>query len=753
MLVYARRLSIRLAAAAILVVSIAAFLSASILSAVIKENARGVLPPSLTAPHYGSTVSRFLSWNGDIISEFASSSRIYAPLNKIPPLLQQAFISAEDRNFWHHNGVDFAAIVRAGFTDLMRHSSGRRRIGASTITQQVVKNLTNDNRPTMQRKIREAIQAIELEKQVGKKAILEAYLNDIYLGHGAYGVAAAAKIYFNKDIGNLSDADVAFLAALPKGPTIYDPTRNPGPTAARREYVLTRMLSDGVIDRGRWEVAAKVPLPAPASSSLGGVATDYYQEEVRREVTAALGTDALYNHGLTVKTGLDPRLQELAEKSLRDGLIAYDRRHGWRGPVGRLRDTTDFSDRASWLPALLAVGPAPLQTWHMAVVLSSNGGGAQLGLDTGDVRYLSWDGMAWVGHPAAGRNQKGVQSYLRPGDIIPIEIRGNAVELMQLPAVQGSILAMDIRTGRIFAMSGGFSYDLSPFNRATQSMRQPGSTFKPFIYLTAFENGWSPTSNVLDSPISLDVGPNAPRWTPASDGDSGWGLITARKALEFSRNFASVRLLSDVGLDKVERTTRAFGLYDRLNNFAAGLGAEEVTDVTLTTAYAMLANGGHKLTPWLISEVDDSDGRVLARQPDQVNNDSPVADPVAIAQVVSVLEGVVSRGTARASLSEIRLPIAGKTGTTNNNVDAWFVGFTPDMAVGVHVGFDKPAPLGESEFGGKVAAPIFGEFVTGALAIYPPSSDHFPVPAGVRIEYSSPSTGSPQKDGIPEITR
>lgn len=712
---------------------------------------------SLQGP-IASTTTHILASDGSVIGEFSEQYNRHVALDKIPLMVQAAFISAEDRNFWKHDGIDPVAIARAMVADLRSH--GRRPLGASTITQQVVKNFILGDELTLGRKVREALLAIRLEKAIGKRRVLEIYLNQTYLGQGAYGVGAASEVYFGKPVSQLDLAEAALLAAMPKGPSNYDPVRHPEAALLRRRYVLMRMVEDGKVTLDAAKAADTEPLPTPKPHLMSGTAGDYFAEEVRRSTVASMGAAALYKDGLIIKTSMNPFLQALGEKALRNGLVAYDHRHGWRGPWGHVPGGTDFSQSASWRDALNAVAPPPgLGSWKMALVLGfRDDGTADIGLPDGTTDALGLDGVRWarpILRTALGPVPSRVSSVLHPGDVILVSATPEGhLELEQIPAVEGSLVAMDVHTGRILAVVGGFSYDQGSFDRATQSERQPGSTFKPFVYLTAFEHGYDPTSPLLDSPIAIDPAPGAPVWRPGADGGDGWGLITARRALENSRNFASVRLLYDLGLTAVSKTARDFDIYPDITNYAAGLGALEVTDLRLTAAYAMIANGGFRLVPSFIDEIDNAQGVPIARRVDPVMNAADrIADPISVAQITSVLQGVVKKGTAAGALASINLPLAGKTGTTNNNVDAWFVGFSPDIAVGVHIGFDEPKPLGGTEFGGSAAAPVFGDFMKAALAAYPPSTMTFPVPKGATLMRVDPVTAEPSPTGIEEIMR
>ncbi len=748
------RLFLRLVSACFLFGLILSAGAASVGLEMIRREAVGLPDPSQLATLREDAPSRMLAADGTSMGEFASRDREPVSLDAVPALVRSAFVSAEDKDFWRHQGVNPLAIARAAVSNLRNRGTGRRQLGASTITQQVVKNLLVGDEHTLRRKVREALLALRLEKALGKPRVLELYLNEIYLGQGAWGVGAASRIYFGKPLGRLDLAEAAFLAGLPKGPTNYDPVRRPDAARARRAYVLARMVEDGAATPDAARSAADEPLPVPGARTLSGAAEGYFAEEARREVVSRLGADALYRGGLTVRTSMDPALQAIAERALRDGLCAYDRRHGWRGPLARVGG-------ADWLAQLARVEPPPgAGDWRTAAVLGFGAdGSANLGMADGRGAVLPSPGVRWarrdLGNGRLGPIPGSAEDVLAPGDVVLVSPGPDgSMVLRQAPEVEGSIVAMEARTGRVLALVGGFSQERGSFDRATQSLRQPGSTFKPFIFLTAFENGWNPTSPVLDVPIAIDPGQGAPVWRPGADGGAGWGLITARRALENSRNLSSVRLLYDLGLDAVGDTARRFGLYGSLPGYADALGALETTDLRMTAAYAEIANGGHRIAPSLVDSAQGPAGTPgFAREAVPQDETSRIADPVAVAQLASVLEGVVRRGTAARALGDVALPIAGKTGTTNDDVDAWFVGFTPDIAVGVHVGYDKPRSLGEGEFGGRAAAPIFGDFVTRALALHPPSAMEFPVPPGARKVRLDPVSGEPSPSGTDEIVR
>lgn len=676
--------------------------------------------------------TKILSKNDNIIGQFYEKSRQPIVIDKVPLILQQAFISAEDRDFWHHKGVDPVAVLRAVSFNFQNHGK-HRMIGASTITQQVVKNMIVGDERTFKRKIDEAILALRLEDKIGKKRILELYLNDIYLGYGAYGIVSASKVYFQKELSDLKLSDVAFLASLPKGPSNYDPIKFPKKAKERRSYVLQRMLEDHIINLDQKNNAENEPLPVPEKVDNGGVANGYYAEEVRRELVNNLGGKMVYNGGITVHTSMDDKLQIIAEKTIQNALIDYDKRHGWRGVKYHVEgDTID-----ELFNAFNGLEVTTIKDYPLAVVTNVTSSYIDIMLSDSSQLTLQKESYKWIGN----QNNK---ILFKKGDIINIHNFGNGYELVQIPEVQGALVAMNVHTGQVLAISGGFSSDTSSFNRATQSLRQIGSTFKPFIYLTGFEHGYDTISPVLDMPITIDPGNGAPLWSPGADGGHGWGVITVRKALEQSRNLASVRMLYDLGINNVEKTAQNFGVYDHINNYASALGAQETTDIKLTTAYAILANGGHKIYPTFIDDVIDSKGNVIVKRP--YPSQDTIASPLSIARLTSVLEGVITHGTGYNALHNIKLPIAGKTGTSNNNMDAWFVGYTPDIAVGIHIGYDKPKSLGSHEFGGLAAAPAFGHFIEDYNKIYPSQND-FIIPENTHIEKLDPITGYPSKNG------
>jgi len=626
----------------------------------------------------GDTVTTLFARDGTPMAELSTDYRHPVAYQDIPPLVVKAFVSAEDKDFWTHGGVNPAAIGRAALFDL--NHQDHRQIGASTITQQVVKNLMLDNSRSIDRKIREALLAIRMEQTLSKTKIMELYLNNIYLGYGAYGLKAAAGVYMpDRPLSSLSVAEAAFLAGLPKGPTNYDPVRHPDEARARRSYVLRRMYEDGIITGQQVETAEAAALPRPRPLDTSGTARGWYQESVRRTLVSQYGK-GVYSQGLQVRTNMDPGLQTAANQALQDGLIAYDRRHGWHGTL--THELGQAPDLDAGLPG-----------WKLGYVKAADGSGWSINVDGGRTTMTcratrsrnSWAGAG----PAAG-------------DFVFVTEDGCNLE--QTPRVQGSVVIEDARTGRVVAEVGGFANQAGAFDRALQSFRQPGSTLKPFIYLMGFGHGYTADSLVLDVPIALAQGDGS-YWRPGGDGDNGWGAITVRQALDNSRNMASVRMVNDYGLDAFSDVVTRFGIYSTpLADFSDALGARETSLLRLTNAYAEIANGGTPLTPSLIDTIN---GTTVAPQPVRSGSaPAGLADPLALAKLDDVLHTVVTRGTASIAFKDPSSQVRGKTGTSNDIHDAWFVGYRGAMVVGVHVGFDTPQSLGRYEMGGRAAAPI-----------------------------------------------
>ena len=717
-------------------------------------------------------MSRIYAADSRLMAELALERRVFLPIGAIPPKLQAAFISAEDQNFWSHSGVDFLAVGRAALTNVEGMVSGRRAIGASTITQQVAKNMLVGNDRTIMRKAREAILAFRLESAMPKDRILEIYLNEIFLGQQAYGVASAAMNYFNKGLDELTVGEMAFLAALPKAPNNYNPNRFPEAAKARRDWVLERMAEDRVITRAEADAAKLEPIVARGRARPDMVATgQYFTEEVRRELVARFGQDQTTMGGLVVRTSMEPELQEATEAALREGLMAYDRRRGgWRGPVARIS-----VNATEWMPALEGVTrPAgALPGWQLAVVLSVEAGEARLAwLERPDGRAqaqprqgtLPFSDVSGWARPVNAQGRVGgaprrMQDVLKVGDVVLVErssAGNNAQErggnrparlsLRQIPQVEGAVVALDPVTGRVLSMAGGFSFEKSWFNRATQALRQPGSSFKPFVYLPALEMGIPPNQRLLDGPIEIMTPQGL--WKPGNYSGQPRGWVTMRTALQQSLNLVTIRLAQEVGIGRVADAAARFHVIPNMPRvLSMALGAGETTVMRMAAGYASFVNGGKEVTPTLIDTVQDRFGNLVWRAdnrrcqgcdggpgsepPRLLDERKQVTDPIAAYQMVSLLQGVVQYGTGSRAAEGLNRPIAGKTGTTNDYMDNWFVGFTPDIVVAVWMGFDEPRSLGSGETGGGGPARIFHDVLSSALKDSPPVP--FRAPPGVAL--------------------
>lgn len=748
----------RLALAA-LVASIA---GAAVLLWALDRLALDLPDASRLAVYEPPTATRLYAGDGRLLAEYAREKRVFVPIEAIPERVRQAFVAAEDQHFWRHPGIDPLGIARAALANLRRlqEGEGGRPQGASTITQQVAKNFFLSNEVSLERKLKEAVLALRLERTFSKEKILELYLNEIYLGGRAYGVAAAALAYFDKALDELTLAEAALLAGLPKAPSAYDPLRNPQAALARRDYVLHRMLEDGYIDRAAFEAARAEPLVTRQRPPETFVVADFFTEEVRRQLVERLGETGFYEGGLAVRTTVDPDLQALADRSLRAGLSAYDRRHGYRGPVASLDPAAPDA-----LARLRGLDPGfELLDWKLALVRTAGREGLEIQLADGSAGLVPLAELAWARRVEAdgrlGPPIREARQVARPGDVIlvePLPGPGRRFGLRQRPQVEGALVALDPHNGRVLAMAGGFSYRQSQFNRATQARRQAGSAFKPFVYLAALEAGYTPASIVLDAPIVIDQGPGLPKWRPENYSQQYYGPTTLRVGLEKSRNLMTVRLAQDIGMERILEVARRFGIERGLEPYLSNaLGSNEVTPLALTTAYAMLVNGGRKIEPYLVERIQDRHGRTVFRRdgrdcpgcrevawrgqppPEPADLRPQVADPRHAFQMVGMLQGVIERGTAVAA-RELGRPLAGKTGTTNDAKDAWFVGFSPDLVVGVFVGFDQPQSLGERETGASVALPIWIAFMKGALADTPPTP--FRTPPGIHLVQVDAATG------------
>jgi len=771
---------LRIAAALFGFVSVTALVGAGVLIYFFYHFSED-LPDYTQLEHYEPPITtRIYAGDGRLFAEYAIEKRVFVPIDAIPRQIIQAFLSAEDKNFYTHPGIDAMGILRAAVTNVGNLGTDRRLVGASTITQQVAKNFLLTNEVSLDRKVKEAILAFRMEKAFTKDQLLELYLNEIYLGHGSYGVVAAALNYFNKSLDELTLGETAFLAALPKAPNNYDPVRKPEAAKARRDWVVGRMLEDGYITAEAAEAARAEPLTVRRRSETEVVSANYFAEEIRRELAERFGEKALYEGGLVVRATVDPRLQAIADKALRDGLEAYDRRHGWRGPYARMKTAEGETGKLpdDWQERLSRIAlPPGIGEWRMAVTMSVNADGATIGFADASVGHIPFEQMKWarkwLPDQRYGAVPKSPSAVLTAGDVILAEAvqkdtKGNAYPdgtfaLRQIPAIEGALVALDPHTGRVLAMTGGYSTERSEFNRVTQAKRQPGSAFKPVVYLSALENGYTPATLILDAPVALPQGPGLPLWRPKNYSKEFYGLTTMRVGIEKSRNLMTVRLANAVGMDKVVDTAKRLGVVDDMPPYLSfALGAGETSLLRLTAAYAMLDNGGKKITPTLIDRIQNRQGGTIFRHDARVCNECAgvgwasqmvpevpdtrdrVTDPASAYQIVSMLEGVVNRGTGR-RIASLGRPLAGKTGTTNDSFDTWFVGFAPDLAVGVFVGFDEPATLGARETGSSVAAPIFKDFMKEALKDEP--AIPFRIPPGIRLVRVDAKTGRPAGPG------
>ncbi|MFO0998093.1 MAG: penicillin-binding protein 1A [Alphaproteobacteria bacterium] len=713
-------------------------------------------PPTMTRVHAG---------DGRLLAEFATEKRVFVPIDAIPKHVIAAFLASEDAEFYTHPGVNILSVFRAALQNVEHYASDKRPVGASTITQQVAKNFLLSNELSLSRKVKEAILAFRLDRTYSKDRILELYLNEIYLGYGSYGVAAAALNYFNKSLAELSVGEAAYLAALPKAPNNYHPVRHAAAALARRNWVIDRMREEHFISSAQASAAEAEPLTIRTRDEEEVARADYFAEEVRRDLVQRFGEEALYRGGLSVKTSLDPRLQVIADNALRAGLRGYDRRHGWRGPIAHIDAGEGWQARLAGVSA-----PPGLAPWRLAVVLGVEADKAAIGLTDGSRGHIPLQEMTWARahrpEQEVGPGIKAPSDVLKAGDVVAVErVKGeeSAYALRQIPSVQGAVVAMDPHTGRVLAMSGGYSQEMSVFNRATQAKRQPGSSFKPFVYLAGLDSGFTPATRILDAPIVIDQGPGLGKWKPENYTGKFYGPAPMRVGIEQSRNLMTVRLAENIGMDKVAAYAKQFGIVDDMPEvLSMALGAGETTLLRLTTAYAMLVNGGKRITPSLIDRVQDRQGRTIFRQdtrdctdcrpgewrgnatPELPDLREQIADPISVYQIVSMLEGVIARGTGQ-RIRELNRTLAGKTGTTNDSADTWFVGFSPDLVFGVFVGFDQPMTLGGHETGASVAVPIFKDFMAAALVGKPDIP--FRIPPGVRLVHINLATGLPAKPG------
>ncbi len=739
-------------------------------------------PPVMTRVHAG---------NGALLAEYATEKRVFVPVAEMPEPLISAFLSAEDKDFFNHPGVDVKALTRAVLTNIANYGSGRRLIGASTITQQVAKNFLLTNEVSYTRKIKEAILAIRMERAFSKDELLALYLNEIYLGMGSYGVAAAALNYFDKSLDTLSLAEMAYLAALPKAPNNYHPKRKYKAAMARRNWVLGQMYENGYITKDEKSAAQAEAITVRPRSGVDGADAPYFAEEVRRQMVKHFGDDGFYTGGLSIRTTLDPVLQSKADRAIVEGLEALDKRQGWRGPIARIKGDALIED------ALAEFGAVMLDNRYAAVVTSvtpkeakiiirhdENGG---MRLENGRIPFVLADWAYPPRRPDGVRPPqiKSLTEALSKGDVImvqrprhvpdrlarldgDIKFEEDIWALGQRPDVEGAMVVLDPHTGRVLAMVGGYNAKESEFNRATQAQRQPGSAFKPFVYLAALDGDYSPTTRINDAPLVVDQGPGQPKWKPSNYTKKFYGPSIMRQGIEQSRNLMTARLAMAIGMPKVQDYAQKFGISEDMPPLLSmSLGAGETTLIKLTAAYGMVVNGGHYIEPSIIDRVQDRFGETVIKldqrqckgcnlsdlpedllPPPIADNRDQVTDPQSAYQMVTMMEGVITRGTGR-RMGKLGFATAGKTGTTNDNTNAWFIGFTPDLVVGVYVGYDTPRPLGKRETGSTAAVPIFGQFIRDAMADKP--AIPFRRPEGINLFPINALSGERSQTGQKDV--
>jgi penicillin-binding protein 1A len=721
--------------------------------------------------------TRLYASDGSLITEFSKEKRVFVPIDSIPKNLINAFLAAEDANFYKHSGIDFVAIFRTSVQNFMAVIKGDPSLGgASTITQQVVKNFLLSRERTLQRKVKEAILAFRMTRAFSKDRILELYLNQIYLGSGAYGVAAAAQVYFNKSVDELTIEEDALLATLPKAPSKLDPRKNIEKAKLRRNWVIERMIAEEFITEDEGKLAMENPIILEEKDSQITTKANFFADSVKKELTSLYGSDNVFENGIVVRTTLDTRLQKIITKAFDAGIEEYDQKHGYRGAISKIKAI------GAWQQDLKNINIDKIykDEWQKAVILSVARDIATIGLDNGDFGTIELASLKWarkhISTDKIGPVIKKISDVLEVGDVILAEKtgKGDIYLLRQIPEVNGAFIAIDPHTGRVLAMMGGYVDSLNQFNRATQAMRQPGSTMKTFGYIAALENGLTPATVIMDEEITLNQGSGLPPYKPSNYSGEFYGPTTLRNGLEHSRNVTTVRMADQVGLEKVVDVVKRFGVNDNPQKiYSLVLGSTETSMIRLVTAYAMMVNGGKKITPAMIEKIQDRNGKTVYRRDKRDCNNcfipnlekyadknietlpmpfldeqsERVTDPATAYQITSMLQGVVDRGTAGRARTIGKI-IGGKTGTTNNSYDSWFVGFSPDLVAGVYVGFDTPKSLGDDETGASVALPIFINFMKEALKNTP--STPFRIPNGVKFVKIDRTTGKLSSPSTPK---
>ena len=704
------------------------------------------LPDYKYLKNYKAPVSsKIYSGDGELIQDFSSEKRIFIPYNSIPKIVVNSFLSAEDKNFFNHPGIDAKGVLRAIVKNISNILNSKRLEGASTITQQVAKNFLLTNEVSLQRKLKEAILAFRIERSLSKERILELYLNQIYLGQGSYGIAAASLEYFDKSIDELNYEEAALLAALPKAPSRYNPYKDKKIAKFRRDLVLKNLFENKYINEKKLTDLKNREIILKKRKKIFLEDSRYYVEEVRKDIINQLGYDKVYKEGLNIKTPLNLTLQEIASDVLRNGIENYDKRKGWRGPVKNI----NLSNK-NW-KNLIQNNIEKKIGWEVSRVIDISETKIKIETENDKIGEIKFLNLKWI-------KQSEKEKLFQLGDLIYVKHKKDTIyDLKQLPSANGAIVVMDPYTGRVLALSGGFSFKKSEFNRATQALRQPGSAFKPFIYALALENGYSPSTLILDAPLVLKQGTDLKMWKPENYGKKFYGRLTLREGLEKSRNLMTVRISQDLGLKKIVDLSKSLGIYENPNELLSiSLGSAETTLLKLTSAYCSFVNGGKLVNPKLIDRIQDSEGNTIFKTEDRscencknisfLSNDVPkikdnfkqIFSAQTAYQITSILEGATKRGTAK-KLKDLNLDIAGKTGTTNKNTDTWFIGFTSDLVVGVYIGHDDPKTLGKFETGAKTAMPIFKSFIK--KAVKKENTRPFKIPENITLMVVDSQTG------------
>jgi penicillin-binding protein 1A len=755
----------------------ALFFGALVVGAVFWVYSRDLPDYESLANYTPKTISRIYSGEGKLMDEFATERRIFAPIEDVPDVVKWAFISAEDKNFYTHKGFDARGIIAAAFEAVK--SRGKNVRGASTIPQQVAKNFLLSGDRTAERKIKELILSTRLVQALPKDKILELYLNEIDLGFQSFGVASAAQTYFNKTLSELTPEEAAYLAALPKAPYSYHPVKQKEAAIARRNYVLGEMLDNGYLTKEQYDKAVAAPLKTVQNGDYpsfksGLPPRDYFTDEIRRQLSKSFGEEEFFGGGLTIRATVDPDMQAEAASALQTALEKYDRGLGvWRG-TRKVIPSEKLASEADWRAALSAEEvPRDLLDWYPAVVLEVGETDARIGIEglPDEGQTIPAEDVTWarkrLPDGSLAKRAKVAGDLVSVGDVVMVTELANEDgtpkrwSLRQVPEVEGGFMAMDVNTGRVIAMQGGFSYQSSVFNRATQAQRQPGSSFKPFVYAAALDSGFSPATIVVDAPIEVDTPQGL--WRPKNASNKFYGPTPMRTGIEQSRNLMTIRIAQEIGMELVASYAEKFGVYDHLDPFLANaLGAQETTLYKMVAAYAMFANGGERVEPTLVDRVQDRWGRTVYRHdqrvcdgcsqdalpagqsPDIKSDRERVMDAITAYNLTSMMEGVIKRGSGTGV--HLPVPIAGKTGTTNDAKDVWFIGFSSNIVAGCYMGYDQPRTLGEGAFGGTLCVPVFQAFMEQAVKKY--GGTAFKVPPGGHFININRFTGERLPDGV-----